>query len=251
MLQCCGRSWFQHACPSCVSAKALQGLPASSSGCSEMEISKCLGLTETLPEVQALQFQQLNASRKLLSEMQSKTCHTPTPGSNSAWKTEQWVDPEQRKQAGFTYCQSSCAVLLGWPAQSDQPLWSWPQIHSGFCLQSSPPSRWCSRCSLVGRFAGAPLKWEKMLVNGQVWKRENLMLDNLSLKISPLPGILDLHQVFLSNLPPNLSSSALIQWLVSIQAQIFSLLTVREEKVRKKNHIWSKEKGKSPAQSLS
>lgn len=160
---------------------------------------------------------------------------------------ENWAvsDPEQRKQAGFTYCQSSCAVLLGWPAQSDQPLSSWPQIHFGFCLQSSPPSRWCSRCSLVGRFAGAPLKWEKMLVNGQVWKRENLMLDNLSLKISQLPGTLDLHLVFLSNLSPNLSSSALIQWLVSIQAPIFSLLTVREEKARKKKFIFGARRRKS------
>lgn len=171
-------------------------LPASSSGCSEMEISECLGLTETLPEVQFLQFQQLNAARKLLSEMQRKRPKhqllAPTvPGKLSS----DWI-LSRGNQAGFTYCQSFCAVLLGWPAQSDQPLSSWLQIHFGFCLQNSPPSRWCSRCSLVGRFAGAPLKWEKMHFSGQVWIRENFMLDNLSLKISQLPGNLDLIRSF-------------------------------------------------------
>lgn len=119
MLLYCDRSWLQHACQSCVSAKAYQDLPASSSGCSEMGISKCLGLTETLPEMQFLQLQQANASHKLLGKMQRKACQTPTPASNSAWKTEQSLDPEQ---SGFTYCQSFCAVLWGSPAQSDQPL---------------------------------------------------------------------------------------------------------------------------------
>lgn len=127
------------------------------------------------------------------------TLLAPTvPGKlSSAWiPSNAWILSSawilsRGKQAGFTYCQSFCAALLGLPAQSDQPLSSWLQIHFGFCLQSSPPSRWCSRCSLVGRFAGAPLKWEKMQFNGQVWKREDFMPDNLSLKISQLPGSLD------------------------------------------------------------
>lgn len=203
MLLCCGRSWLQHACISCVSAKAHQCLPASPSGCSEMGISKCLGLTETLPEVQFLQFQQVNASHKLLSESYSQgNCRVkhvkhqllaptmPVGKLSSGKLSSDWI-LSRGQQEGFTHCQSFCAVLLGSPAQSDQPLSSWLQIHFGFCLQSSPPSRWCSRCSLVGKFAGAPLKWEKMQFNGQAWKREDFTLDNLSFKISQLPGTLD------------------------------------------------------------
>lgn len=58
-----------------------------------MEISNGdLSLAETLPEVQFLQFQQVNALCKLLSEMESKVCQTHTPGSNSALETEQCLE---------------------------------------------------------------------------------------------------------------------------------------------------------------
>lgn len=98
--------------------------------------------------------------------------------------TGTWVGGEQ---SSFTYCQSFCTAPLGSSAQSGRPLSSWLQIHFGFCLQSSPPSRWCSRCSLVDRFAGAPLKWEKAQLSGQLWKGKDFTPDDLSIKTFRLP----------------------------------------------------------------
>lgn len=58
------------------------------------------------------------------------------------------------------------------------------------------------------------------------------MPDNLSLKKPQLPDTLDLHQVFLSNLPPNLSSSALIQWLIINAGTSFFTVSMREGKAK-------------------
>lgn len=87
-------------------------LPASFTGCTEMEFSKLLGLAKTLPEVQLLL--KVNISCKLLSKMQRNMRWTQIPGSNSAWKVKQWLDPEQGGTSSF-YLLSKllcCAVRV-------------------------------------------------------------------------------------------------------------------------------------------
>lgn len=91
------------------------------------------------------------------------------------------------EQSSFTYCQSFCTALLGSSARSGPPLSSWLRIHFCFCLQSSPPSHWCSRCSLADRFAGAPLKWEKAQLSSQLWKGKDFTPHDLSIKTFRLP----------------------------------------------------------------
>lgn len=179
--------------------------PASCHGFTKVEFSNWLALAKTQSEVQLLL--KVNVLHKLLNKLQEKEYQTRTPRSNSTWEATQWLDSEQKvNRSDVTYCQSFCTALLGSSAQSDRPLSSWLQIHFGFCLQSSPPSRWCSRYSLVGRFAGAPLKWEKTQVNGQLWKGKDFNPAELSIKTFQLPGNLEL----LTCLPASLSYPLLL-----------------------------------------
>lgn len=124
-------------------------LPASCNGLTETELSKQLVLSKTVCGTIAIEGQQFGQTTKWDAEKFISIMNTAVTGT--------WAGGEQ---SSFTYCQSFCTAPLGWSAQSGRPLSSWLQIHFGFCLQSSPPSHWCSRCSLADRFAGAPLKWE-------------------------------------------------------------------------------------------
>lgn len=106
MLPCCGRSWLQH----CVSAKAaslLQWLLWN--GDLRMPWSYRNTARGTIPTIPAAQ-----CCTQTVEWDAEKTSQTPTPGSNSAWKTEQWLDPEQREPGRF-YLLSKllcCAVRM-------------------------------------------------------------------------------------------------------------------------------------------
>lgn len=164
MLCCCGKTRLQHACKSYVSAKIHNLLvrePAS--------LFQWLHWNSSQNDLVL----QNTARGTIPTEAQHMTQTFEQDAEEEVSNTNSWLKQclesevvsgslAGRNRVGFTYCQSFCAALSGSSAQSDQPLSSWLQIHFGFCLQSSPPSHWCSRYSLVGRFAGAPLKWQKM-----------------------------------------------------------------------------------------